>query len=166
MDGQEPCSVIVCCSDSRVPPEIVLGETNLGRLFVVRTAGESLDSCAIESIEYALSKLHVSQIIVLGHEDCGAVAAVYEAVAEKKACKDTGIPCICRHIRPAIVSCPSQTRKQNIVASIKRNVILTARRIVDSTTADPDIVHGAYYHLKSGKVRWLRRRKKSKQQSS
>jgi carbonic anhydrase len=155
VNGQEPCSVIVCCSDSRVPPEIVFNETDLGRLFVVRTAGQSLDACAIESIEYALSVLNVTRVVVLGHEDCGAVIAVYDIVADEKECDETGIPCICNHIRPAIVNNPRRTREENIIRSIKRNVLKTVRKIVAETTAKPEIVYGAYYHLASGKVRWL-----------
>lgn len=61
-------------SDSRVPPEIIFDQ-GLGDLFTVRTAGQLIDSAVIASLEYAVKKLHVSLICVLGHEHCGAIEA-------------------------------------------------------------------------------------------
>lgn len=79
--SQAPFAVIVGCSDSRVGPEIVFDQ-GLGDLFVVRTAGEVVDSAALGSIEYAVEHLGSPLILVLGHQRCGAVAA---AVAGAKA---------------------------------------------------------------------------------
>ena len=75
-NGQHPDVVVVCCSDSRVPPEVIftLGNT-LGRLFVVRNAGAIVDEVALESIMYALEKCNTRLVVVLGHEGCGAVGA-------------------------------------------------------------------------------------------
>ena len=72
--GQHPFAVVVCCSDSRVGPEVVLDQ-GLGDIFVVRTAGEVVDDVGLGSIEYAVEHLHVPLILVLGHERCGAVDA-------------------------------------------------------------------------------------------
>src|SRR4051812_6743797 len=70
--GQSPFAVIVCCSDSRVPPEIVFDQT-LGQLFVVRTAGQVIDEAARGSIVYGVDFLKAPLLLVLGHSGCGAV---------------------------------------------------------------------------------------------
>lgn len=72
--GQKPHTIVLSCSDSRVPPEILFDQ-KLGEIFVVRTAGESLDDMGIGSIEYALSHLGARHVLVLGHTHCGAVKA-------------------------------------------------------------------------------------------
>lgn len=72
--GQTPHTIILSCSDSRVPPEIVFDQ-KLGELFTVRTAGEALDSNVIGSIEYAVEHLGAKLIVVMGHTSCGAVKA-------------------------------------------------------------------------------------------
>lgn len=72
--GQQPHSIVLSCSDSRVPPEIVFDQ-KLGELFVVRTAGPNLDPAVIASIEYAVEHLGSNLILVMGHTSCGAVKA-------------------------------------------------------------------------------------------
>ena len=72
--GQRPIAIVVSCSDSRIPPEIVFDQ-GLGDIFVVRTAGHVLDDAALASIEYAAEHLHVPLAVALGHQDCGAVKA-------------------------------------------------------------------------------------------
>jgi carbonic anhydrase len=76
---QHPYAVILSCSDSRVPPELVFGEWgSLGKLFVIRTAGNVIDPVALGSIEYGVNNLGAKLILVLGHEKCGAVRAARE----------------------------------------------------------------------------------------
>ncbi|MFZ5570820.1 MAG: carbonic anhydrase [Thermodesulfobacteriota bacterium] len=72
--SQKPFAVILSCSDSRVPPEILFDQ-GIGDLFVIRIAGNILTAEALGSIEYAVEHLGVSYIMVLGHERCGAVSA-------------------------------------------------------------------------------------------
>jgi carbonic anhydrase len=72
--GQHPFAVVVTCSDSRVPPEILF-DRGLGDLFVIRTAGNIVDDIGLGSIEYAVEHLGVQLVVVLGHERCGAVDA-------------------------------------------------------------------------------------------
>ena len=74
LDQQNPCAVIIGCSDSRVPPEIIFDQ-GLGDLFVIRSAGNTLDDLAIGSVEFAVAMLKVRLVMVLGHRDCGAVKA-------------------------------------------------------------------------------------------
>lgn len=74
LDGQQPDAAVLACCDSRVPPEIIFDQ-GLGDLFTVRTAGQMVDEATLASLEYAVAKLHVSLLVVLGHEGCGAVSA-------------------------------------------------------------------------------------------
>ncbi|MEV0896090.1 carbonic anhydrase [Actinoplanes sp. NPDC049802] len=79
--GQAPSAMVLSCSDSRVPVEILFGK-GVGDLFVVRTAGHTLDAAVIGSIEYAVGVLRAPLIVVLGHDGCGAVAAAIRMVDE------------------------------------------------------------------------------------
>ena len=94
--GQRPFAVIVDCSDSRVVPEFIFDQ-GLGDLFVIRTAGNIVDDIAIGSVEYAVKHLGVRLVLVLGHDDCGAVKAT---VAGGKA--EGHIDAILQAIRPAV----------------------------------------------------------------
>ncbi len=71
-EGQHPFAIIVCCSDSRVSPEIIFDQ-GIGDLFIIRTAGNIIGNVEFGSIEYAVEHLHTKLIMVMGHENCGAV---------------------------------------------------------------------------------------------
>ena len=73
IDTQNPDAAVLSCSDSRVPPEIIF-DAGLGDMFTVRTAGEMLDQAVLQTLEYAVSSLHVSLLVVLSHQHCAAVA--------------------------------------------------------------------------------------------
>ena len=73
-NGQHPFAMIVGCSDSRVPPEVIF-DCGLGELFIIRTAGNVVDDVCLGSIEYGAEHLGIPLVVVLGHEDCGAVKA-------------------------------------------------------------------------------------------
>lgn len=75
--GQHPVVAVICCSDSRVPPELIFDQ-GLGDLFVVRTAGNLLGGLEIGSIEYAVEHLGVKEVLVMGHSGCGAIKAFLE----------------------------------------------------------------------------------------
>ena len=77
--GQRPKAVILGCSDSRVAAEIIFDQ-GLGDMFVVRTAGQVLDTTVIGSIEYGLGILDIPLVVVLGHDSCGAIGAAVEAL--------------------------------------------------------------------------------------
>ena len=74
---QHPFAVVVCCSDSRVAPVLIFDE-GIGDLFVIRTAGNIISGIEIGSIEYAVEHLGVKLIVVMGHENCGAIKAFTE----------------------------------------------------------------------------------------
>lgn len=77
--GQKPTAVIFGCADSRVAAELLFDQ-GLGDVFVVRTAGQAIDSAVLGSIEYAVTALDVPLIVILGHTSCGAVKAAIQAI--------------------------------------------------------------------------------------
>lgn len=95
-EGQTPFAIIVSCSDSRFPPEIIFHNRE-GDLFVVRTAGHVVENDAAGSIEYAVLHLKVPLIVVMGHEKCGAVTAAVNHSDEKG-----HIFNVLEHIYPAV----------------------------------------------------------------
>ena len=79
--GQKPTAVVFGCADSRVAAELIFDQ-GLGDMFVVRTAGQAIDSAVLGSIEFAVTVLNVPLIVVLGHDSCGAVKAALSALDE------------------------------------------------------------------------------------
>jgi carbonic anhydrase len=75
--GQHPFAVVVSCSDSRVPPELIFDQ-GLGDIFSIRTAGNVIGDYELASVEYAVEHLGAKLVLVLGHEDCGAIKAYLE----------------------------------------------------------------------------------------
>ena len=84
ISGQHPIATIVSCSDSRVPVELVF-DRGIGDLFVIRTAGNSLeDDMTMGSLEYAVEHLHTKLIVVVGHEKCGGITAAISNQNEER----------------------------------------------------------------------------------
>lgn len=156
--GQRPFAAVVCCSDSRVPPEIVF-DCGLGDLFVLRQAGNVANSpTALASIEFAVSQLDVPLIFVLGHTDCGAVKAAMGAIND-----NTPLPgdlnSLVEAIAPAIKQ--SQSQPGNALNNAERaNVRLveqTLRTNLANTTgtARSARIAGGIYDVSSGRVQRL-----------
>ena len=80
--GQHPFAVVVSCSDSRIPPELIFDQ-GLGNIFTIRTAGNVIGDYELGSIEYAVEKFHCNLVIVLGHENCGAIEAFISSGNER-----------------------------------------------------------------------------------
>ena len=78
--GQKPWAIVLTCADSRLSPELIF-DTGIGELFVVRVAGNIANACSVASIEYAVAALGVKLVVVLGHENCGAVQAALKQQA-------------------------------------------------------------------------------------
>ena len=97
--SQKPYAIILTCSDSRVPPEIIF-DKGLGEIFVVRVAGNVPDPIVLGSIEYAAEHLGSPLVMVLGHERCGAVAATVGA--KGKSTGSANIDAIVKTIKPSI----------------------------------------------------------------
>jgi carbonic anhydrase len=154
--GQKPFAIILGCSDSRVPADLVF-DTGLGDLFVVRVAGNVTDDVVIGSIEYAVEHLGSRLILVLGHEKCGAVAAAM-AAAETDEHLPGHIDSLVEAIDPALREMPASTRDR-LDDAVRANV----RYVTDQLRhAHPILSHavksgelqivGAYYDLESGRV--------------
>ena len=74
VNGQHPYALVICCSDSRVIPELLF-DKSLGEIFVIRTAGNVINEGELATVEYAIEHLHINYVMVLGHTHCGAVHA-------------------------------------------------------------------------------------------
>jgi carbonic anhydrase len=155
VDNQKPFAIIVCCSDSRVPPEIIFDQT-LGHLFIVRVAGNIVDDFAIGSIEYGVSVLGTRLIVVLGHANCGAVDAALKGMKF-----DNHIQEVLNDIQPAVVATKGQpgnplelATKQN-VRNVEK-ILKTSKPVLTKLFTDGSLkIKGAYYHLDTGKVEFL-----------
>jgi carbonic anhydrase len=147
---QEPFAIIVGCSDSRVSPEILFDQ-GVGDLFVVRVAGNVGGPIELDSIEFAAVFLKSSLILVLGHENCGAVNAVLNGQT-----KD--IPAIANLIAPAIKD--TKTQSGSLESAIKANVRAVVTQLKNSPPIANQIarnsikVVGGYFNLESGQVEW------------
>ena len=159
--GQRPYAVILSCSDSRVPPEIIF-DKGLGEIFVVRVAGNIPDPIVIGSIEYAVEHFGSPLIMVLGHSRCGAVKAAVEATGHEHG----GIGAIVNTISPAVRLAKEKTKgadKSRLVeAAVEMNVRLTAKSLVEHSKTIRSLVDsgkikivGAKYDLDDGMVKLL-----------
>jgi len=97
--SQQPYAIILTCSDSRVPPEILF-DKGLGEIFVIRVAGNIPDPVVLGSIEYAAEHLGSPLVMVLGHERCGAVKATVDAKGKSSGSKN--IDAIVKGVAPAV----------------------------------------------------------------
>jgi carbonic anhydrase len=153
---QHPFAIVLSCSDSRVPPEIVFDE-GLGDLFVVRVAGNVLNDEGLGSIEYAVDVLGVHLILVLGHQSCGAVDAAIKTVAAKG--KAPGhIQSLVAAIKPVVESKPKADLDAVINANVQHVVdaLRSSTPILKGKVDSGDIqVIGAYYTLDTGAVTFL-----------
>ncbi len=117
--GQHPLAVVLGCADSRVAPEIVF-DADLGELFVVRVAGNVANRASIASIEFAVARLGVRLVIVLAHENCGAVAAALEGADAGK-----NLNHLLEHITPALQA----SGESDADAVARRSARLNAERL-------------------------------------
>ena len=155
LEGQSPFAVIVCCSDSRVPPEEVFDQ-GLGELFVVRTAGHVVDESAMGSIEYAVAFLGASLVVVLGHEDCGAVCAAISGKEHAGYMKF-----VVDAIKPAVEEVRASSGN-DLPAAVRANINYVVEQIkktdpyLASMVAEGKVrVVGALYTFRDGKVTFL-----------
>ena len=150
---QLPYAVIVGCSDSRVAPEIIFDQ-GLGDLFVVRIAGNIIGQTELESIKYSALYLGSSIIVVLGHENCGAVNAVVQG--------NTGdITEIAEFIEPSVLKARQSKSPDLLERAIKLNAVNMAHDLKNTPNLQRLIknnqleVRAAYYNLKTGLVELL-----------
>jgi carbonic anhydrase len=154
--SQHPFAIIVSCSDSRVPPEIVFDQ-GLGDLFVLRVAGNVINDESLGSIEYAVDHLAVRLIVVLGHQRCGAVKAAKETIAAKGKAP-AHIQSLVTAIEPAVEATLNGDLEATVEANVK-NVVQALRSstpILKPKVNSGEVrVIGAYYSLDTGAVSFL-----------
>ena len=163
--GQAPFAIILGCSDSRVPAELVFDQ-GLGDLFVIRVAGNIVAPSQIGSVEFAAEKLDSRLVVVMGHTNCGAVAATLDAVM-------SGTPADSRNIRSIIdrVRCSVEIAKESAPANDRAELLRLASRAniriacnqlrhasdIIERLIDKDglLVVGAEYSIETGEVEFF-----------
>ena len=145
-DHQSPFAVILSCSDSRVPPEVVF-DRGVGDLFVIRVAGNVVDDFGLGSIQYAVAvHKYTKLVVVLGHQRCGAAeAAVQKAKLPEPLAK------LVEALRPA-VEASAHWPGDPVENTVDANVDLMVKKLSDTFKADGVVVIGKRYSLDSGKV--------------
>ena len=155
-NGQQPFATIVGCSDSRVPNEMIFDQ-GFGDLFIIRTAGQVSAAASYGSMEFATLKLKTKLIVVLGHTECGAVAAAVERPENVPG----HIVTLINEIKPAVAKCAHLPGNQ-VNNAVRQNVI---DQVADLRDLEP-ILHkkyvdgeilivGAVYDIHTGKVEFL-----------
>jgi len=155
--GQHPFAVVLACADSRTPPEVVFDQ-GLGDVFVVRVAGNVLNDEVVGSIEYAVEHLGTQLIVVLGHEQCGAVAAARETIAA-----GTEAPGHVQSLVKALAPAVQATKGADAEATARANELNVAQQLRESKPVLREmaangtvLVLGAHYKLESGTVEFLK----------
>jgi carbonic anhydrase len=130
--GQAPFAIILGCSDSRVPAELVFDQ-GLGDLFVIRVAGNIVAPSQIGSVEFAAEKLGSRLVVVMGHTKCGAVAATLDAVINGNASDSRNIRSIIDRVRCAVEiardSAPAEDREELMRQAGRANVRIACNQL-------------------------------------
>jgi carbonic anhydrase len=147
--AQNPFCAILACADSRVSPELIFDQ-GLGDLFVVRIAGNVASQEVLESLDFASNTLNVELILVMGHQNCGAVTAVLEHKGDKE------LGSITTMIRQATRG--TKNLKEATIANIKAQVaIIQSHSALQSRLKDGSLrVEGAYYDFDTGTVDFIK----------
>jgi carbonic anhydrase len=157
--SQHPFAIILGCADSRVAPELAFDQTR-GRLFVVRLAGNFVDDNGLASIEFGASVLGASLIMVLGHNECGAVKAAVDVVT-KNAQLPGHLPELIAHLKAPVEK--AQKESGSLVDNaIRENVLLNVETLRNSEPVLADLIKqnrfravGGLYDLATGRVEVL-----------
>lgn len=150
--GQDPIAVVIACSDSRVPVELLF-DAGFGDIFVIRTAGGCVDAAVSASVEYAVDALGVSLVLFLSHEGCGAIGAAIKAVDESEI--PHGLTRVfVEKIAPSVLEARSEGCT-DAPAIEEAHAKIMAQHLEDRIPAikarNVGVV-GARYHLDSGRV--------------
>lgn len=158
IETQAPFAAVLSCSDSRVVPNLIFVQ-GIGDLFIARVAGNYPDDLVIASIEYAVEHLGTRLVMVLGHEGCGAVKAVYSAIETKKPLPPH-LSAIERLVTPGIAGVVAarggtkeaeQTNARAGVAALKAN----SENLSKGSESGDVLIVGGYYQLRTGAVKLL-----------
>ena len=163
--GQEPFAIILGCSDSRVPAEIVFDQ-GLGDLFVIRVAGNIVASSQVGSVEFAAARFGTRLVVVLGHSQCGAILATLEELQRPTENQSRNLRSIVDRVRPSVEALLSTELRHDqdalVCQAVRANIRASAdhlrhgsevlERLIES---DGILVVGAEYSLESGVVEFF-----------
>jgi carbonic anhydrase len=162
--AQKPFAIVLGCSDSRTPVEIVFDQ-GFGDLFVVRVAGNIVAPSMVGSIEFAVSQYGTRLVVVMGHTQCGAVSATMRALATGLGPESKNIRSITDRIAPHIQmfvheNDPERDYDEAVRANVRASVDHLrhgSRLLEDLVLAEQVVVVGALYELETGAVSFLDR---------
>jgi carbonic anhydrase len=160
--GQEPFAIILGCSDSRVPAEIVFDQ-GLGDLFVIRVAGNIVASSQVGSVEFAAERFDTRLVVVLGHSQCGAILATLEDLQQPTDKHSVNLRSIVDRVRPAVEPLLTTDLRHNpaelMRQAVRANISFAARHLRHGSELLEQLVHnegllivGAEYSLETGVV--------------
>lgn len=160
--GQEPFAIILGCSDSRVPAEIVFDQ-GLGDLFVIRVAGNIVASSQVDSVEFAAARFGTQLVVVLGHSQCGAILATLEELQQPTDNQSRSLRSIVGRVRPAVEALLATDLRRDPDALVGHAVRANIRASADHLRHGSEILEqlirkngllvvGAEYSLESGVV--------------
>jgi len=163
--GQEPLAIILGCSDSRVPAEIVFDQ-GLGDLFVIRVAGNIVAPSQIGSVEFAAERYGVRLVVVLGHSQCGAILATLEELGRPSLEQSKNLQSIVDRVRPsveALLANGTQHQHDDLVHhAVRANVRYSAHHLRHGSAILEQLIQnagllvvGAEYSLETGVVEFF-----------
>jgi carbonic anhydrase len=160
--GQDPFAIILGCSDSRVPAEIVFDQ-GLGDLFVIRVAGNIVAPSQVGSVEFAAARFSTRLVVVLGHSQCGAIAATIEELRRPEENQSRNLRSIVDRVRPSVEALLRTDLRHDLDALAAQAVRANIRASVDHLRHGSDVLEqliredgltvvGAEYSLETGMV--------------
>ena len=163
--NQEPFAIVLGCSDSRVPAELVFDQ-GLGDLFVIRVAGNIVAPSQVGSVEFAAARFETRLVVVLGHSQCGAVIATIEELRRPTENQSRNLRSIVDRIRPAVAGLLQTYHGQDLAALLEQAVRANIRASVDHLRHGSEMLEqliqsegllivGAEYSLETGVVNFF-----------
>ena len=165
VDGQAPFAIVLGCSDSRVPAEIVF-DSGLGDLFVIRVAGNVVTPSQLGSAEFAAQAFGTRLVVVLGHSNCGAVQATLQSLADPTCVQLPNLHAIVDQIRPAVqplaLKAAEHDADELLQEAVRANVRTSAEQLRHGSSTlerlirdEGLLVVGAEYSLETGVVEFF-----------
>jgi carbonic anhydrase len=163
--GQEPFAIILGCSDSRVPAEIVFDQ-GLGDLFVIRVAGNIVAPSQVGSVEFAAEQFHTRLVVVLGHTQCGAIEATIDQLQRRTEDQSRNLRSIVDRVRPAVWSLLETDLRHDPAAmlhqAVRANIRMSANHLRHGSEMLEELIEsqgllivGAEYSLETGEVEFF-----------
>ena len=167
-EGQEPFAIVLGCSDSRVPAEIVFDQ-GLGDLFVIRVAGNIVAPSQVGSVEFAAERFGTRLVVVLGHSQCGAILATLEELGRSTETQSPNLRSIVNRVRPSVeplLAGPLRGDPDALVrAAVRANILASAEHLKSGSQileqlirTDELLVVSAEYSLETGEVDFFEER--------